>query len=63
MYLQPFTYAHTKSIQFSNTNNNSNNKDFISRGHSFENTIFHEGLQQLKAINKQTDKCMYKYTY
>jgi len=28
-------------------NNNDNNKDFISRGYSFDNTsIFHEGLKQ-----------------
>ena len=46
------------------TNKTTNNKDFIPRGHSFDNTsIFHEGLKQLKTINKQTDKCMCMYTY
>jgi len=43
-------YATTKTVtSFSlyNNNNNNNDKDFISRGHLFDNTsIFHEGLKQ-----------------
>ena len=33
------------STASNNNNNNDNKKDFISRGHSFDKSIFHEGLK------------------
>jgi len=50
------------TFELSNNNNNdndNNDKYFISRGHSFDNTsIFHEGLKHYKTINKQlTNAC------
>jgi len=50
----------TKLKSNTNTSNTTtNNKDFIPRGHSFDNTsIFHEGLKQFKTINKKlTNAC------
>jgi len=41
-------------------NNSNDNKDFISRGHSVEMSIFHEGLKQKKTIYTQKpEKQMY----
>jgi len=55
-------------IRFNTTDDTSsttNNKDYISRGHSFDNLIFHVGLKQKKTIHIQTDTrfYMYKYTF
>jgi len=40
-----------------------NNIYSISRGHSFDKSIFREVLKHKKAIYAQTDKGMYMYTH
>ena len=42
---------------------NYNKKYFIWRGHSFDKSIFHEGLKQKKTMYQQTDNRMYMYTH
>ena len=39
-----------------------NNKDLISRGHSFDRSNFHEDLKQKNTFYQPTGKCMYSIT-